>query len=351
MPIDRVVGSFETAEIIKTDRREALEAAQARQEVRQVASGKALLEESESNPAVAAMRMSRLRRPEKPKTERAERAGLSVLVRKEDADDLADNFTKKDGNKQYRLDRDQLSLLAQSLGEQIKGDTTEEAIIQHLQVNLAMGGRLPDPGQVDKTFDFLLEVLQGRIDSATEPEVKEKLQSIFNRVASAKARHFNEHQREVETAHTYIDLADTIVEQGHVETPEALSHIRSLIDNPTDLLARFSYYQSNGYTFRDIKKEIDAILAFLGKEFKRHEIPTAEMDAMMKETKRAQAILQIFRHFKKGSALAERLFAMQGLSPPPNFSFQTLGIDFMNMVGDRHPSDQSLLGHIKNLTG
>lgn len=304
------------ARILETFQAEALENVQEAAAQADQVESKERLGDSEDVINIGARFEKTLKAGKSDKLEKAQKAQESVLIRKDEADGLAGEFSGRDGNRQYRLNSDQLSLLLQGLVEEITPESSVSAVISRVQNGLAVGGRLPDVGQVDKAFDFLLEVLKIQIGKEKSPEFKAQFQAIYDKVSAAKAQHMVDNQAAIEEAHKIIGIADIIVESGKTDTPEALAHLRDVIHNPQDLSAKFTYYRSKGYTYKEIKGEIDSILHLLGKEFKRVDIPTAEMDALMKETRKSQAILQIFRHFKKASALGERLFDLQGLAVP-----------------------------------
>lgn len=282
-------------------------AEEVREAAQQEASTEDLQTEQSENTMGVTAKSKKPEAPEKTKTDKVQRAQESVLVRKEEADSLADGFTKRDGNKQYHLDRDQLSRLAQSLGKEITDKTDEEEIIRLIQDNLVVAGQTPDVAQVDKTFDFLLEVAQIKMNATKNPAEKKVFQDLFNKISAAKTRHFTANQKDIETAQKIIDVADVIAEQTGREMPETLGRLRDIVYNPQDLSTKFNYYKSKGFTIREMKQEIDAVLHFVGARIKQQDVERGEMSRLIDETRTLQAILHIFRYFKKAHALSQRL--------------------------------------------
>lgn len=307
------------------------------------------------------------------RTKEAEKVSslLSVLLRK-DMEDLAEGFSERDDNKPYRFDKTRLALLAQALGVDITGATSLDEILEIVTAALTIKGQAPDVAQIDKALDFLLEVsnkklgeLEKQEKEAQDPKVKEGLtnavadsRSLIQQLQATKQVHNERHKQAIETGHEFIELADTVVKlrEGKltdlekVSTPEALDRIRGMIFNPQELTTIFGYYQSKGYTFKEIRDEVRSILNYLGDELKVGDIEPAKLNALMKETRRSQAILQIFRHFNNRMKLIESLCEMQGVDIPPSITLDRLAIQFMKVVDDRYPEakriDQNISGLI-----
>lgn len=339
-------GISKTTEMIRAMQQEGLETATEIRTESQVASQESLIDETKD--ITIMIKDKKPAPPERLRTEKAQRAQESVLVRKEEADGLADGFTKREGNRQFRLDPDQLSRLAQALGKEITEATDNETIIAFVRNTLFTGEHAPDVAQIDRTFDFLLEVVRFKMNKATGTQ-KESLQAILNRVNTAKSFYYEANKRDIDIAQKIIDVVDVVVEQGARDTPETISHLRDIINNPQDVPTKLNYYKSKGYTYQEMKQEVDAILSFVGAKFKNARIPKGEMSRLMDETRNLQALLQVFRHFKRGMPLARNLFDMNGMKLSPNINFETLSQNFMTMVEDGYPSSQKVLQTISKL--
>lgn len=331
-----------TAEIVKAFQTEALENAnEIINETRD--SQEALRAEEKENTSYGAMiKSGKLTPPQKAKTEKAERAQESILVRKEDADSLADGFARREGNRQYRLDRDGLGKILYSLGRQITADSSIESIIAYIRRNLTVGTQEPDVSQVDKTFDFLLEVLKSRVDSTKTPEIKAEFQRMYNRILEAKNQYYEANRANIDLARKIINVADVVMQNSDRGAPETIAHIRDVVNNPQDLSTKFKYYKSKGYTFKEMKQEIDTILTFVGSKFRQTDIMPGEMTRLMDETRTLQAILQIFRYFKRGMPLLHSQFNRNHIAVGSNINFESLSITFMRMVDERYPSPEKM---------
>jgi type III secretion protein W len=330
-----------TAEIIKAFQTEGKESAEEVQNETEVSQA-ALRQEEEENTSGLAIKSGRLRPPEKIKTERAERAQESVLIRKEEADGLADGFAGREGNRQFHLDREGLSRLLRGLGKEITSDTSADDIIALIRGNLTARGEEPDVAQVDKAFEFILEVLKNKSNNAQNEETKGPFQKLFNQISLAKSQHFEANKQNIETAQKIIDVADILIQQGERGAPETIAHVRDIVNNPQDLSTKFNFYKSKGYTFKEIKHEIDSVLSYVGAKFKTTDILPGEMSRLMDETKTLQAMLQIFRHFKRSMPLAYGLFERRSLDFPSGVNFETLSTTFMKMVDERYPSAEKI---------
>lgn len=338
-----------TASIIQAFQTDAAETAKEVSSESQVVSKGTLEDEARDNPINIALKSKKLAAPEKLRTEKAQRAQESVLVRKDEADGLAEGFAKREGNKQFRLDRDQLSQLAQSLGDQITDETDINEIINLIRNTLTIGGRQPDVAQIDKTFDFLVEVAKQKANRATG-DTKDHLQKLFTHLLQAKSKHYEDNQKDIETALKIIDVVDLMVEKGSRDTPETLAHLRDIIHNkPQELMVKFAYYKSRGYTYNEIKGEVDAILSYIGTRFHNNRIPKGELSRLWDETRTLQAMLNIFRLEKAKAKLARNLFEMQQIPFPQQVNFETLSNNFIEMVSDPYPSSKKVAEIISHL--
>lgn len=331
-----------TADIIKTFQEEGLKTAiEVTSET--LESREAFMAEGDfKDIAEATAKTIKLGPPERAKTEKAERAQESILIRKEEADGLADGFNRREGNRQYHLSREGLSQIARGIGVDITAESNFRDLIAKIRDNLMVGTQEPDVAQVDKALDFLLEVLKSKIDSAKNDEIKKAFQKIFDNISAVKEQYHKENQKDIETAQKIIDIADLVAQEGKKEASQAIKDLRDIVNNPQDLSTKFSYYKNKGYSFKDMKHEIDLIFKYVGFKFKDAELLPAEMSRLIDETRTLQAILQIFRHFKRGMPLIHSLLSRKSIPIFPNLNFEFLGSIFMKMVDERYPSPDKI---------
>lgn len=331
-----------TADIVKAFQAEGQETAvEMINEARD--SQEALRAEEKENTSYGAMiKSGKLKPPQKAKTEKAERAQESVLVRKEDADSLADEFTRREGNRQFRLDRDALGKILYSIGRQITSDSLPSDIIAYIRQNLTVGQEEPDVSQIDKTFEFLLEVLKSKIDSTKTPEIRAEFERMHARILEAKNQHYEANRTNIDLARKLINVADALMENSERGAPETIAHVRDIVNNPQDLSSKFKYYKSKGYSFKEMKQEIDSILTFVGSKFKQTDILPGEMSRLMDETRTLQAILQIFRHFKRSMPLVYTQFTRNSIPVGSQINYESLSTTFMKLVDERYPSAEKI---------
>lgn len=260
----------------------------------QVASQGALLDEAKENPVNLSVRTLKAKEPEKSDAaKKAERVQESVLIRKDESDGFADSFNGR--NKQYHLDRDQLSSLAQDLTQltshlgELERDLrkdpemTESGIRQAVRqsvINFVVSNRPSDAasaqnaqlhvGQVDKTFDFLLFVMESKLkDVELQSTQKTIISKLLVDIKEAKQQFYAANKNEIDTAHKYINLADSLVEhRGETASiNQALNEITEIVHNPPDFLSIFEKYQKMGASSEKIEQDMKDILHFIGEQF------------------------------------------------------------------------------------
>ncbi len=341
--IGNPMGSNKTAELIKIFQEQGIETAEEVQNEAETVQASLRLEVNENSFHGKLIQSQKLRPAQKPKIEKSERPKESILIRKEEADGLADSFSRREGNRQYYLNRNNLSQLLQNLGTKIRADSSNEEIIATILEILSLAGEPPpDVSQVDKAFEFLLEVLQSKLQSAKSPESQKQFQQLVNQILNAKSVHYEKNQKNIDLTYKVIDIADLLVQEGSRAAPETIAHVRDIVNNPQDLSTKLSYYKSKGFSFKEMKIEIDTILSYVGVKFKHTDLLPGEMSRLMDETKTLQAILQIFRYFKRGMPLAYRLFEQKSIDLPPHLNFESMSNIFMKMVDERYPSSEKV---------
>lgn len=264
------------------------------------ASEEDLQTEQEETATMGFIRRKDLKTSEKPtiKSERAQRVEASVLVRKEEADSLADGFAKREGNREFRLNIRGLSRLAFDLGERINENKSFEEIINLIRTNLAEEGENPDVVQVDKTFDFLIEVAQLKLDTAIRENQSSTqidiLQNLRNHLVNAKDAHFQSASLSIETGRDLIGVSDALVEETGATTEHTLNHLREIVHNPQDAQAKVKYYESRGVGYNEMKQEFKAIFQYLGASLREKNIDNPTMNRLIGEVKTLQAVLGVF---------------------------------------------------------
>ena len=334
-----------TARILQSAQSEETEEAAKAAEVRE--SPSSLKEESESvaSSALKSRKLEPKREVKKP--EKAERAQESVLIRRDNPDmqDEAKRFCRREENQFFRMDEEKLQDLMEELGRGITSETDTETIVKLISDQLSTAGKRPDVAIIDKAMAFLLEVAKKMLDKGTlPPEQQAALQKIFVQLNKAKDEFYKSNQKDIDTSSNVIEVVDTIVEYAQasgVTTSDVLSHIRTIVYDPQDFWTKFNFYKEKGYHY--MMKEFKAIFTFSGKRFKDSRIPRGEMSRIIDETKTLQAILQVYRHFKRNTALAQNLFELNGDTLPPYINYETLSGTFVKLVEERYPSAEKAL--------
>ncbi len=80
-----------------------------------------------------------------------------MLIRKEDADGLADGFSQRHGNREYRLNPHLLSQLAEDVGIGIHEYSNIDEMISFIRLRMTIDNQKPDVAIIDKAFEFLIE--------------------------------------------------------------------------------------------------------------------------------------------------------------------------------------------------
>lgn len=290
--MDRFTDSLEGTTEVSKSLDEMLKAAQA------VASEGKLQSEAEDNSAVGMqIKTQKLQKKEEVKTQRVKNVEESVLVRKEDADGLADGFSQRQGNREYRINPRLLSQLAEDLGIGIHENSGLEEMINFIRRRLTVDGESPDVSIVDKAFEFLIEASTAQLATAQGP-AKDRLELIKQRLENAKIRHFEAHAAEIQVTQKIIGAVDAVVEKTGEIVKETLTRYRDIVHNPPDIQALRKFYQAKGY--KALRAEWEGLNSYLGGNFKRTELGP-ELSQLSNATKKMQAILGVFRLTKEHS--------------------------------------------------
>lgn len=256
-----------------------------------------LLDETLDNSAMGIqIRTKKLEKKKELKTEKAKQAQESVLVRKEDADSLADGFSQRQGNREYHLDRRLLSELVESLGVGINEESSLDELIGYIRHRLMIDGRPPDPAIIDKAFEFLVEVLRLQMTKASDERVKERLFKILKNMESAKLKHFSAHADKIQVAEKIIGAVDAVIETTKQGLEETLDRYRDIVHNPPDLQELRKHYQVIGY--RLMMLEMKGLNSYLGGNLKRADLEGPELAQLRKTVLKMQSLIWIFRQTK-----------------------------------------------------
>ncbi len=240
------------------------------------------------------------------KIEKAKDVQESVLVRPEDADGFAQDFSNQGNNQKYRLEANQLSQLAQSLGKEISEEAPPQKIIEYVTDRLRSSrDQSPDVSQVDKGFEFLLYVLEQQKGKAAPgtPE-NDRLTKIESQVRLAKNEHYEINAKAIDTAREIIGVASGMSEKLDASVKETLDALRDIIDNPQDVQTKRKHYQQHGgypamlsdsqKIFHVIGDEIKQVnINIDGKRTTKPVIDNPKMSLLMSEVKTMQACIRV----------------------------------------------------------
>lgn len=221
----------------------------------------------------------------------AERA--KVLGRKESADEFADQFSGREGNREYHLDPKALSTLAfEDLGINIHEDSSPDEIIQVVQNRLLTGKEL-DPAFLNKGLEFLLEVAQAQINIAVS-EKKEHITKIYDRILAAQEKFVEIHGSQILEAEKIIGAVDAISNSTGISIGDTLTRCRDIVHNPPDLQTLRKYYEINGKGYKEMKLELDGLSRYLNVNFKRNNLENSELAQLAKAARKMQALIHVY---------------------------------------------------------
>ena len=271
-------------------------AAELVQSAQDASQDKLLAEQSENTPIGIQIKTQKLQRKPEVKTEKVKQAKESILIRKDDADGLADEFSRRQGNREYRIDSTLLSrLVAEELGAGINENSDIDEIITLIRRRMAVGGQNPDVSIVDKAFEFLLEVNSSLLTKSTGVD-KERLTKIMNRIRSAKDKHFESNSIEIQVAQKIIGAVDAVVAKTGQSVKETLDRYRDVVHNPPDLQTLRKFYEAKGY--KAMILELKGLNSYLGGNLKRNNLDNPELAQLAAAARKMQALLGVFRQSK-----------------------------------------------------
>lgn len=290
-----ISGNIQLKESIKTSIESSRETDAMIQQNKSAAVAKLADDVDENSVAGMLAKTKKLIPEKKTKSKAVEKTEKGVLVRKE-MDNLADGFSQREGNKEYRLPPSGLSKLALSLGDSITPDIDPEDLMRMVRNGLIEGGKNPDVSQVDKAFEFLLEVTQLKMDSAKGLEAT-FLEKLFQHIAATKVKHYEIFKAEIEAAHNIIGAANVLVTENR-STAEALDHLREMINNPQDVHTKFKFYKAKSYNHKMLMAEFKLLFNYMGSLVKKR-LENPHLKQLLEEIKVLQSILGVFRQGKR----------------------------------------------------
>lgn len=264
------------------------------------ASQEKLMDETEDQSAAGiTTKLQKLERKKETKIQKTKEAPGSRLVRKEDADGMADQFSRRDGNKEYGLDPKLLGDIAlEELGLRITDTSDPRDILMIVKERMSKGGKPVDPALLDKGLEFLLEVTQKQ-KSKANPQIKERLEKIYNRIETAKLQHFKENAKAIELAEKIIGAVESVVETTGMSTQEVLNNYREIVHNPPDLQTLRKSFEAKEGGYKNMKLELKGLSRYLGKNFKRENLEQAELIQLAKAARKMQALDAVFKEAKE----------------------------------------------------
>lgn len=241
----------------------------------------------------------------------------SVLVRKGDADDIANEFSQRQGNREYRLNARLLGQLAEDLGVGIHEELSPDELIFFIRQRMTdVDGQSPDPVVVDKALEFLMEFARRQVDNSTGP-AKERFEAIFNKLVDAKFKHFESNAPAIQVGQKIIGAVDAVVETTGQTIKEALNHYRDVVHNPPDLQTLRKHYEGKGY--KEMVLELKGLNTYLGGNFKRTNLESPELAQLASAARKMQALLGVFRQAKIQLETLENYLLLHQI-----FGFQTV---------------------------
>lgn len=268
--------------------------------------------EAEENSAMGILiRTKKLEKNQVVKTEKARQAKESILIRKEDADGLAGEFSQQRGNREYHIDPSKLSrLAAEDLGQGINENSTPDEIIALVRRRMAIEGKMPDVAIVDKALKFLIEAALKQL-GITEGPNKERIEKIIKRIETAKKQFFASHSIEIEVAEKIIGAVDAVVNETGQTVQDTLDRYRDVVHNPPDIQTLRKYYETKG--FKAMTLELKGLSSYLGGNFKRTNLDNPELAQLAGAARKMQAMLGVFRQSKAHINVMQSYLELNGV--------------------------------------
>ncbi len=251
--------------------------------------------------------LKRTDKAQEKKVDKTKHVEESILVRKEDADDLADQFSRRQGNREYHLDPKLLSqLLLEELGAGINENSDIETIIGLIRRRMTVNGEIPDPAIIDRAFEFLVEANRIQLNKLSGDN-RQRLANIVSRLEIAKDKHFKDQTHtitdnhgkvktvnDITTAHHIIGAVDAVAQQTGRSVKETLDSYREMVHNLPEVAALQKSYEAKG-GYRRMALEFKGLSAYLGSELKRTNLDNPELAQLTKAARTMQAALFVYK--------------------------------------------------------
>lgn len=227
------------------------------------------------------------------KIERKENAQESVLVRKEDANRQADEFSQKRGNREYRLDSRILSaLLSEDLGTGIHEEADEATILGIIRSRMTVNGKIPDAGMVDKAFEFLLEGSRAQLPKLTGAD-KERLNRIIGKIEAAKNQHAEIYAAAIQVTQNIIGAVDAVATGTDQDVPTLLGRYSDVVANTPDAQTLLKAYPRKDI-YKHLRSEFQSLSRYLNDALKEPDVERPYLVQLNKYTRVLQAELHVF---------------------------------------------------------
>lgn len=236
----------------------------------------------------------------------------SVLRRKgEDSGDLADQFSKRQGNRQYHLEKSKLELLiTEDLGLHISPTSTPEQIIDVIRKRMVYNNKHPDVCVVDKTFEFLLEVTQIEINRLLGDE-KAQWIKLYDRIQVAKDKHFEMHGIDIQVGQKLFSAAHQSHAQAKLDVQETMVYYRDFVHNPKDIQVQRKYIEMRGY--ENVKIELDGLRRYCNENLKRSNSERPELIRFVQAVRLMQAVEGVYKLARTALTRTEKFLTHNGI--------------------------------------
>ncbi len=221
----------------------------------------------------------------------------SILVREEDADGLAGEFSGRQGNREYHLDIRILSRLAQAIGLEIQEEDDPQTIIEEVRKIMTVNGKKPDAVILDKAFEFLLEAARSQFGKV-EGNDKKRLEVIYQKLEAAKNQHFEENKPNIELGHKLIEVADLSLQKNQtLSIDDTIDFYRKAVH---DITADVSKVRKTYPTYASLGKGREITFGIASKEIKALNLEKGHQKQLIHIIKIYQAIEGGYSEAKNG---------------------------------------------------
>lgn len=228
-----------------------------------------------------------------------------TLLRKEEAGNQSSGFSDREGNRDYQLPKSALTNLALKLqldvseGGNITPTMDFQSLITLVRKELESEGKKIDPSQIDKAFEFLLEVTLAQKEKSTDHNQIKHLGDLYIKIAEAKIKHFELNAAAIQSAFVLIGPANVLL-TPETSTAEVLDHLRQMVENPQDAQTKYDYYtKTRGQNYKTIKLEFKLLFTYMGSSVKKKDLEKPHLKQLLEEIKVLQAILGVYLQSKK----------------------------------------------------